>query len=336
IIAVVRQGQSRRAPVERTVDTVTGYFVPVITALAIITFFTWLGLGQSGMLSPKHLEGQEGGWAFWSLEFAIAVFVVACPCGIGLAAPTALFVGGGLAAKSGILVRGGGEAFQDASQVDAVVFDKTGTLTEGGNPTVTDHQMLVKGEEVKIAWSITRCLEETSSHPLARAILQLASSQPNTGLTMENISEESGRGLRGTFVHSGPKQMYEAALGSEAFINSLRPGILGYFHTNTLSKWKSQSKSVAVLALREVNTEGGHAKPWTATTLFAITDPIRPSAIPTVSALQSRGIAAYMLTGDNPVTASAVASTLSIPADHVFAGVLPTEKADKILWLKEN
>ena len=336
IIAVVRQGQSRRAPVERTVDTVTGYFVPVITALAILTFFTWLGLGQSGMLSRKYLDGQEGGWAFWSLEFAIAVFVVACPCGIGLAAPTALFVGGGLAAKSGILVRGGGEAFQDASQVDAIVFDKTGTLTEGGNPTVTDHQILVKGEEVKVAWSITRSLEETSSHPLARAILQLASSQPSTDLTMENITEESGRGLRGTFALSSTNQTYEAALGSEAFITSLRPGILGYFHANTLSTWKSQSKSVAVLALREINTVGEPSKPWTAATLFAITDPIRPSAIPTISALQSRGIAVYMLTGDNPVTASAVASTLSISADQVFAGVLPTEKADKILWLKEN
>ncbi|KAL8948979.1 MAG: hypothetical protein Q9183_007642, partial [Haloplaca sp. 2 TL-2023] len=241
-----------------------------------------------------------------------------------------------MAAKSGILVRGGGEAFQDASHVDAIVFDKTGTLTEGGNPTVTDHEVLVKGEEVKIAWSITRSLEETSSHPLARAILQLASSKPSTDLTMENITEESGRGLRGTFTQSSTNQTYEAALGSEAFITSVRPGILDYFHTNTLSTWKSQSKSVAVLAIREINTAEGSSKPWTVATLFAITDPIRPSAIPTISALQSRGIAVYMLTGDNPVTASAVASTLSIPADHVFAGVLPTEKADKILWLKEN
>ena len=89
IVAVVREGQTKRAPVERVVDVVTGYFVPVITALAILTFVIWLSLGESGRLSSSYLDHQQGGWAFWSLEFAIAVFVVACPCGIGLAAPTA-------------------------------------------------------------------------------------------------------------------------------------------------------------------------------------------------------------------------------------------------------
>ncbi|KAL9582726.1 MAG: hypothetical protein Q9212_003126, partial [Teloschistes hypoglaucus] len=341
IISVVREGQSKRAPVERTVDSVTAYFVPVITALAITTFVVWFALGESGVLSPRYLDGQQGGWGFWSLEFAIAVFVVACPCGIGLAAPTALFVGGGLAAKNGILVRGGGEAFQEASRVDAVVFDKTGTLTEGGNPTVTDHEIMADTLDANLVWSITRRLEETSAHPLARALLRLSSDQPGVDLAAECITEEPGRGLRGTFTVSSTQTRYEAALGSEALIRSLQPDLLTYFHINTLSAWKCQCKSVALLATRKLPCPSPpkpveQSDSWNLTAMFAITDPIRPSAGPTIAALQARNISVYMLTGDNPATASAVASTLSIPADHVFAGVLPTEKADKIRWLQEN
>ncbi|KAL8993527.1 MAG: hypothetical protein Q9169_006276, partial [Polycauliona sp. 2 TL-2023] len=349
IISVVRQGQTKRAPVERVVDTVTAYFVPVITALAITTFLVWFALGRSGLLDAKYISNKDGGWAFWSLEFAIAVFVVACPCGIGLAAPTALFVGGGLAAKSGILVRGGGEAFQEASRVDAVVFDKTGTLTEGGNPTVTDHAMLVEGNYAAVAWSVTQCLEEASSHPLARAISRLASTQTAAEVVTSSIIEEAGRGLRGTFTikfndeGSYNDTSYEAAIGSEDFIASLQGDMVNYFTSTTLSTWKTQSKSVALLALRQVTGSSAASSPqassstapsldasfssisfsgdssWTLAAIFAISDPLRPSAIPTVKALQSSGIAVYMLTGDNLSTASAVASTLSIPADHVFA-----------------
>ncbi|KAG8525764.1 uncharacterized protein KY384_000524 [Bacidia gigantensis] len=340
IVAVVREGQAKRAPVERVVDIVTGYFVPAITALAILTWLIWLALGQSGALPEEYLRGSEkGGWPFWSLEFAIAVFVVACPCGIGLAAPTALFVGSGLAAKHGILVRGGGEAFQEASNVDAVVFDKTGTLTDGGDLSVTDHVMLVEDREAEAAWGITKALEETSTHPLARAIFDFASTQrSDSALRVEAITEEPGKGLRGHFVSE--TKHYEAALGSEAFVESLNPkSPSNYFTSNTLSKWKTEAKSVAVLALRQAASESTSSTsqdPWKTAALFAISDPIRPSTIPTLEALKARNIPTYMLTGDNPTTASAVASTLSIPQDHVFAGVLPSEKADRIHWLQEN
>ena len=351
IVAVVREGQTKRAPVERVVDIVTGYFVPVITALAIITFVIWLSLGKT--LSHNYLGQRQGGWAFWSLEFAIAVFVVACPCGIGLAAPTALFVGSGLAASHGILVRGGGEAFQEASNVDAVVFDKTGTLTEGGDLRVTDHEMLSKDREARIAWAVTKALEETSSHPLARAILAYASTQCSEEIrTFNGITEEAGRGMRGTFLSSDTLEdsdfgMYEAALGSEALVSSLISDTLApnYFTSTTLSRWKSETKSVALLAMRRIRGSSDPAgvdgssdsqTPWTLAAIFAISDPVRLSAASTILALQSRGIPVYMLTGDNPTTASAVASTLSIPQDHVFAGVLPTEKSSKIRWLQEN
>ena len=334
IVAVVREGQTKRAPVERVVDLVIGYFVPVITALAIITFVIWLSLGLSGALSPRYLGSQQGGWTFWSLEFAIAVFVVACPCGIGLAAPTALFVGSGLAASHGILVRGGGEAFQEASNIDAVVFDKTGTLTEGGDLRVTDHEMLAEGDIAGIAWSITKTLEENSSHPLARAIVEYSSKLANHPIKTTSITEEPGLGLRGTFTTSA-QITYEAALGSEALIASQNPPPPNppHFINTTLSQWKSSSKSVALLALRNLTQPD---QPWTLALLFAISDPIRPTAFTTISTLQASSIPVYILTGDNPITAAAVANSLSIPLDHVFAGVLPTEKADKIRWLQAH
>lgn len=356
IISVIREGQTKRAPVERVVDSLTAYFVPIITALAILTFFIWFALGQSGYLPDRYLDSQSGGWAFWSLEFAIAVFVVACPCGIGLAAPTALFVGGGLAAKNGILVRGGGEAFQEASNIDIVVFDKTGTLTEGGNLRVTEHEMTVEGRDAEVTWSITKSLEENSGHPIASAVLDFASSHTSLSLQLSSIKEIPGRGLCGTFIHSDTnsdeREYFEAALGSESLIESLEqaPDAHNYFITNTLSLWKSQSKSVALLAIRRLPNPSSSppasvssmenssrlSHDWKITALFAISDLIRPSALPTIQALHARNIPVYMLTGDNPTTAAAVASSLSIPLTNVFAGVLPTEKAAKIQALQQE
>ena len=337
IVTAVREGQTKRAPIERFADILTGYFVPVITGLAIITFCIWFALGQSGALDSRYLDGQNGGWAFWSLEFAIAVFVVACPCGIGLAAPTSLFVGSGVAAKHGILVRGGGEAFQEASELDAVVFDKTGTLTEGGTLRVTDHQVLA-GSEEQICFSAARALEEVSSHPVARAIRDFTSAKGDAALVATNLQELPGLGLRGSFdfpeISVKVTPQFEAAIGSEALVNSIDPTILpnNTFAVQTLETWKSQAKSVAILALRRVEPDGD--SPWTVAALFAVTDPIRPSAQPTVQALQDRGIAVYMLSGDNAATARAVAGSVGIPVAHVFAGVLPTAKADKIRELR--
>lgn len=341
IIAVVREGRTKQAPVERFADILTAYFVPIITALAIVTFFVWFSLGQSGALAERYLHEQMGGWAFWSLEFAIAVFVVACPCGIGLAAPTALFVGGGLAAKYGILVQGGGEAFEEAGIVDAVVFDKTGTLTEGGGLQVTDHELLGTEEE-ETFWSIVKALEEQSSHPIARAIHLFASQRSSVPIETQLVREIPGRGVRGIFVIGQNQPVtYEAALGSETFLSSVSPNILSkqYFTSQTLSRWQTESKSVAILAIRRQTAPSNivtdcqsnlDEHSWHAAAIFATTDRIRPSALPTIQNLKSRGIAVYMLSGDNPSTAKAVASSLGIPVANVFAGVLPTEKAEKI------
>ncbi|KAK5425304.1 hypothetical protein LTR34_011263, partial [Exophiala xenobiotica] len=180
IFKVVREGQAKRAPVERVADILTGYFVPVITLIAVSTFVIWFGLGQGGALPESWLDVDTGGWAFWALQFAIAVFV---------------------AAQHGILVKGGGEAFQEASDLDVVVFDKTGTLTEGGNPTVTNHDIIASGEEeTKTIWAIAQELEESSSHSIAKAIAELCRGQNRTTIADSAIEELPGRGLKGTFT----------------------------------------------------------------------------------------------------------------------------------------
>ncbi|KAF7554395.1 hypothetical protein G7046_g6833 [Stylonectria norvegica] len=198
IVEVVREGQTRRAPVEQIADILTTYFVPVITLIAIITWTTWMGLGYSHSLPQDYLS-KTGSWAVFALQFAIAVFVVACPCGLALAAPTAIFVGGGIAAKHGILAKGGGEAFEKASRIDCVVFDKTGTLTEGGEPQITDSAIFPDGDAGddarRLLLSALKAVEENSSHPIAKAIVAFCGPETRPA-EVDGLEELPGRGMK--------------------------------------------------------------------------------------------------------------------------------------------
>jgi Cu+-exporting ATPase len=335
IVKVVREGQTKRAPVERIADILTGYFVPVITLIAILTFVIWFGLGQGGALPDSWLDVDTGGWAFWALEFSIAVFVGACPCGIALAAPTALFVGSGLAALHGILVKGGGEAFQEASALDVVVFDKTGTLTEGGSPRVTDHEIIsTSEEETEVIWALVQSLEESSSHPIAKAITALSAEQKRANIIDTTIEELPGRGLKGTFkiqTLTGDTS-YECAIGNETFITSLGTTVDPRWSTIT-SSWKSAGKSVALLALRPLAETDA---PLKLAAQFATTDPLRPEASFVISALRKQGLSVWMISGDNITTATAVGQQVGLEPTNIIAGVLPAEKADKIHWLQSS
>ncbi|KAI0775940.1 heavy metal translocatin [Trametes elegans] len=326
VVKVVREGQTRRAPIERLADFITGYFVPVVTLLAITTWVVWLGLGLGGALPDDYLDIEVGGWAVWSLEFAIAVFVVACPCGIGLAAPTALLVGSGLAAKYGILARGGGEAFQEAAQLDAIVFDKTGTLTEGGDPKVTDAEVvsdpaLSKAEILGIAMEI----ESASSHPLATAIRSYCEENGAHALTASSVDETPGRGLKASFT----ALQRSAIIGNEAWMEANACRVDGRL-SDILHSWKSEGKSVVLLAVR-----ADAAPRFTVAAAFAVADPVRPEAKAVVARLQAQGLGTWMISGDNEMTAKAVAKSVGIPETNVIAEVLPHQKAEKIQWLQQ-
>ncbi|KGO64030.1 ATPase, P-type, K/Mg/Cd/Cu/Zn/Na/Ca/Na/H-transporter [Penicillium italicum] len=340
IIAVVREGQSKRAPLERVADLLTSHFVPIITLIAISTFIIWLALGHSGVLPADYLDVAHGGWTFWALEFAIAVFVVACPCGLALAAPTALFVGGGLAAKHGILVKGGGEAFQEASRLNAIVFDKTGTLTEGGSLKVSEHEVLISDPEVaKVAWALARKMEESSNHPIAQAITEFCKTQQSSSVKSSDVHEISGQGMKGTFTVSGSEgeTQYEAAIGNERLLKSLlSPETDTYFVSNLLAKYQSAGKSTAVLSLRQVHPSSTEPSKFMPAIIFATSDTIRPEAIDIISQLQKRHVDVYMCTGDNQTTAHAVADMLGIPRSKVMANVMPAEKASFVRQVQEG
>lgn len=327
IVKVVREGQTRRAPIERLADIITGYFVPVVTLLAVSTWLIWLGLGLSGSLPASYLDQGQGGWPVWSLGFAIAVFVIACPCGIGLAAPTALFVGSGLAARYGILAKGGGEAFQEASGLDCIVFDKTGTLTQGGAPKVTDEKLLTSNARArKVLYAISQKLEEGSAHPLAKAIVGYCEGKGNVDLVTSEIEELPGRGLHGIFkLPDG--DVLEAIIGNERFMHENGVADLET-HNFVLNEWKMAGKSIILLAIkkREGIAESSYTEDFKLMALYSATDPLRPEAQEVVRHLQENGIGVWMISGDNAKTAIAVAGMVGIPAENVIAGVLPTEK----------
>jgi Cu+-exporting ATPase len=272
--------------------------------------------------------------AMWSLEFAISVFVIACPCGIGLAAPTALLVGSGLAAKYGILARGGGEAFQEASHIDLIVFDKTGTLTEGSEPKVTD--VIIHGPQEKL-WNdaitaIVLQLASGSSHPLC---LSLRNHYQDEGGALPvilgtDIEELPGCGMRGLFrIRSDDTNFIEtrALLGNETWLRE--HGATADQDSEQLHRMKLQGKSTVLLALDNAEMGTISSSPrgnFSVVAVFAISDRIRSEAPSVIFQLHEQEIETWMISGDNEITAQAVARSVGIPSENVIAGVLPQQK----------
>jgi heavy metal translocating P-type ATPase len=275
------------------------------------------------------------------VKFAIAVFVIACPCGIGLAAPTALFVGGGLAAQHGILAKGGGEAFQEASGLDCIVFDKTGTLTQGGEPEITDHEYLTRDDaraiDKKTILGVLKKLEESSSHPIAKAAVSFCESREALDVDTRRIDEIAGKGMKGSFTTETLEgQLVEALVGNETLMAEYRVAIPSEV-TKTLDSWKIQGKSIALVAVRIVpDTKTLLSETWSLSAIFAASDPLRPEAFAVIEALQQRGIDVWMISGDNPTTACAVGDMVGIARDNIIAGVLPDQKAETIQYLQRS
>lgn len=342
IVDAVREGQTKRAPIERLADKLTSVFVPCITYLAVFVWILWIILAESGALPDGYLG--SGSPIVQALGFAIAVFVVACPCGLGLAAPTALYVGGGLATKYGILVKGGGEAFEKASKLDCIVFDKTGTLTMGGEPSVLHHtifelpllgprqQWYLKEEQETEILGMIMGLEQQSSHPVAKAIVSFCAARGATPDGTSEVEEKAGRGMSGSIasaMFSGP---FHLIIGNETMISDYGftpdPSV-----SQALDSWKNDGMSVAVAAYHQTNSQGSAYRLLAA---FAIADPIRPEAPSVIATLQKHDIATYMLSGDSVLTAQAIGRRVGIPAENVIAGVLPSEKASHIKRLQAS
>jgi cation transport ATPase len=234
-----------------------------------------------------------------------------------------------MAAQRGILVKGGGEAFQEASNLDAVIFDKTGTLTEGVEPKIVQHLTFDTDLELDRATviGVLKSVEENSSHPLAKAAVNFAVQAEDTALVhVTYVAEIAGKGLKAKFEST--QHQYEVLVGNGSLMEDY--GVVVTPATDsTLETWKSSGCSVILMACR--NSSG----PWSMQAIFGASDPLRSEAIEVVESLRRRGIDVWMLSGDNPSTANAVGKQVGIPSENIIAGVLPAQKADKVKYLQQ-
>jgi len=296
IIKLVEEAQASKAPIQRFADRVSAYFVPVVIALALITFISWYFIALQPFVT--------------SLLAFIAVLVIACPCALGLATPTAIITGTGLGASKGILIKGG-EALEAARKISTVVFDKTGTLTNG-KPEVADVHTVsetTESEVLKLAASI----ESKSEHPLAAAIIKKAEQQNINLYEVDNFTAVPGHGVKG-FIEN-----MSVILGNRKLLE--QEGIATEIIAGDVEKEEEAGKTVMII--------GSNKKiiGW-----IAVADTAKPSAVPAVNQLKKNGVEVVMITGDNRRTGKAVARELSIK--RVLAEVLPQDKANEVKKLQ--
>ncbi|MHB8482822.1 MAG: heavy metal translocating P-type ATPase [Nitrospiria bacterium] len=298
IIRLVEQAQGSKAPIQRLADTLSGVFVPIVIGISLVTFGLWWFIKGDFTLA---------------LVNAVAVLVIACPCALGLATPTAIMVGSGRGAQAGILVKNAA-ALERAEKIKTLVLDKTGTLTLG-RPVITH---LVPFQELKVSeivlWAAT--LEQGSEHPLASAVLSKAQELKVSPAAMADFKETPGKGVSGLIEQ---ERFY---LGSPGFL--MEQGV--QVNPGELKKIESlQSEGQTVIGLGKGELLAG---------VLAITDPLRPTSDEAVRKLQSMGIQVVMLTGDNKATAEAIARAAGIR--QFSAGVLPDHKALEVRKYKEE
>lgn len=303
IIKLVEDAQGSRAPIQRFADQVSAYFVPVVVAIAVTTFIVWYMVGGA----PDRFV--------FALMAGTAVLVIACPCALGLATPTAIMVGTGKGAENGILIKGG-EALETAHKLSAIVFDKTGTLTTG-QPAVTNIVPLAGDSSGAYdAAGILRLaggLEQGSEHPLAEAVVKKAKEDGLAGATVKEFEALPGFGVRGTV------EKHPVLFGNRKLMAGQKIDVSA--HEKDIEVLETQGKTVMILAIE------GHLAG-----LIAVADTIKDNAREAVTKLRSMGIDVAMITGDNSRTAAAIAKEAGI--DWVLAEVLPEDKAKEVQKLQ--
>ncbi|KAJ2512562.1 hypothetical protein H4217_006820 [Coemansia sp. RSA 1939] len=375
IVRLVREAQSSKPRIQEIADRVASRFVPLVVLAALVTFVAWIIAGATGGIEKGWLtvksdmggfgalanhsdEGSSGDrqmpYAIFSLLNAIGVLVIACPCALGLAAPTATMVGTGLAARFGILVKGGGATMEAASKVNIVAFDKTGTLTIG-KPAVVDSFASTTFKDAEngdkfMSWlhGIIFKLEQMSSHPLATAI---CTHIRENNLTKDYSEDESellghteipGHGMQGTvcvpsefstvlgWPSSGDTEA-RLLIGKDVWIKEEECNMDAMLDIRT--NWSSNGHTPVVVALIPAT---GPSSLGIAPAAFALADKVRPEAQDVVARLKKDKISVWMISGDHPAAANAIARQIGI--DNVMAGVLPEQKSEmvRILQLHGN
>ncbi|HWI17456.1 MAG TPA: heavy metal translocating P-type ATPase [Vicinamibacterales bacterium] len=300
IVQLMKDAQGSQAPIQRLADRISAVFVPVVVSLAVLTFAVW-------MLAPAEPSLAS------AMTAAVAVLIIACPCAMGLAVPTAVMVASGRGAAAGVLIKGG-EPLEKLAGVDTVVFDKTGTLTEG-RPTVVD-ALIVNEAERESSFAMIAAVESKSEHPLAKAVVAYAPiPDPRSPLPVENFLALAGKGVfaavNGRHVIVGTQALLEES--------GIDTGPL----RDAVAKWTNEARTVVLAAIDGQAAAG-----------FAIADTLRPNARTVVTALRQRGLRVVMLSGDRQATAEAIARDAGI--DEVIAQVLPDGKVAAIKQLQQD
>ena len=293
IIEMVKRAQNSKPSIGRLADVISGYFVPVVMIIAILSALAWLNFGPAPAVA-------------FAIVSATTVLIIACPCALGLATPMSVMVGVGKAAEAGVLIRNG-EALQTASQISAMILDKTGTITEG-SPQVTEIQLTGDHKEEDIL-RLAASLESGSEHPLALSIVESAKAQGFTLSKVTNFNAIAGHGVEGevdgsTLLFGNEKLMEERSIS----INH---------HIADAQRMASEAQTPMYLAIN-----GQLAA------IIAVSDPIKKDSVEAVKRLQANGIRVVMLTGDNRATAKAVAEKVGIT--EFVAEVLPEDKSNKV------
>ena len=298
IVRLVEEAQGSKAPMQRLADTVSSRFVPLVLVLAALTFAGWMIWGPEPRIS-------------FAIQAAIAVLVIACPCALGLAAPTAIMVGTGKAAENGILVRGG-EALEQARKITAIVLDKTGTITQG-KPAVAEvvSADLSDDEVLRLAGA----LEVSSEHPLGEAIVAAAREHGGVLPAVTGFTSITGKGIEGHV------NQHDVLVGNRALLadRGIDPGALA-----AAADRMAASGATPVYVAVDGKAAG----------VIAVADTVKPESREAIEQLRALGLDVWMLTGDNQATSDAIAQQVGIPADRVLAEVLPGDKAAKVRELQ--
>ena len=301
IVRLVEEAQGSKAPIQRLADTISGVFVPTVIVISILTFVVWF----IAMPADTRLP--------FALVNFVSVLIIACPCALGLATPTAIMVGTGKGAENGILIRSA-ESLEKAHQIMVVVLDKTGTITKG-EPTVTDFVLLDDATTREDVVQYAASLERQSEHPLAAAIVKYAETERvDAVFTVQDFLAVEGKGAVG--IVSGKN----VAIGSTKLMEQQQITI------------NAQAASAAVRLLAEAKTTMYVAIKGTIVAVIGVADTVRETSLEAVQELQKRGIEVVMLTGDNKQTAEAIATQVGIK--RIFSDVLPQDKTNVIKQLQ--
>lgn len=299
IIKLVQEAQGSKAPVQKLVDKIAGIFVPIVLLIALLTFAAWMVFGGEAYLTEALLS-------------TISVLVIACPCALGLATPTAIMVGVGRGAENGILIKDA-ESLEHAHKVNAVILDKTGTITLG-KPSVTDVVWAQDTPEQAQLETLFFSMEAQSEHPIAQAIYTFYKEQGRQAVQPDSFNSLTGLGIEATFA--GKRYL----AGNEKLLR--QQGVVLPEYLLQAAKALQDDAKTAIF----------FADAAQALAVFAVSDPIKPAAAEGIKALHEAGLEVYMLTGDNRQTAEAVSRQVGI--DHFQAELLPNDKAEFVKKLQ--